>query len=134
LRKAIKIKASVLLFAWSLIFLHGIIPHTHHDPGETGCSSICHHGSQEGSNSETFSHSNLLLKNIEVGHEHNGIICHFASELIHQNDIDKVFINETGNIKLDPLTEGRQCIISTDPGRIIRVSFSLMPLRAPPVA
>ena len=133
LRKAIKIKTSVLLFAWSLIFLHGIIPHTHHDPGFSGCSHSCHHESQEDSNTAT-AFNNILLKGIDTGNDHKGIACHFASELIHQNDIDKVFIHEAGNLVLTPVNTDNQCLIMTAHGRIIRASYSLMPLRAPPVA
>ncbi|MGM0665867.1 MAG: hypothetical protein ACQETA_00970 [Bacteroidota bacterium] len=133
MRKAIKIKTSILLLAWSLIFLHGIIPHTHHDPSDTVCSHSCHHGSQEESNPDkTF--NIILLKNIDGGNDHNGIICHFASELIHQNDIDKVFINEAVNFRLAPENTDTQYLIRPAPGRIIKVSHSLMPLRAPPVA
>jgi hypothetical protein len=134
LRKAIKIKTSILLLAWSLIFLHGIIPHTHHDPGDTGCKHSCHHGSQEENNTVTALHHNILLKGIDDGNDHNGIVCHFASELIHQNDIDKVFINEAVNFRLAPEDTDPQFLIRPAPGRIIKVSHSLMPLRAPPVA
>lgn len=120
------------MLAWSLIFLHGIIPHTHHDPGDTGCKHICHHDSQEESSTDT-AFNNILLKSIDTGNNHNGIVCHFASELIHQNDIDKVFIHEAGNLVLTPENTDTQCLIMPAPGRIIRASYSLMPLRAPPV-
>ncbi|MDT8401959.1 MAG: hypothetical protein RQ743_09705 [Bacteroidales bacterium] len=134
MRKAIKIKTSLMLLAWSVIFLHGIIPHNHLEQRDAGCSHICHQGTQEKDDSEIAIQSNLLLRNIVYDNEQNEMICHFASELIHQNDIDKVFINETGNFKLTPVLTGKQCIIRTSPGSIIKAAYSLMPLRAPPMA
>jgi len=121
------------LLAWSLIFLHGIIPHTHHDIGDAGCSQSCHHGSQEESKTGT-AFNNILLKGIDNGNDHNGFVCHFASELIHQNDIDKLFIHEAGNIVLTPEKSDSQYLILPAPGRTTMASYSLMPLRAPPVA
>jgi hypothetical protein len=43
LRKAIKIKASVLLLAWSVIFAHSVIPHNHIDENFLGCMGPLHY-------------------------------------------------------------------------------------------
>jgi hypothetical protein len=42
LRKAVKIKASVLLLAWAVIFAHTIIPHNHIDEDFQGCKETVH--------------------------------------------------------------------------------------------
>jgi len=123
-----------MLLAWSVIFLHGIIPHNHHDRRDAGCKHICHHGTQEKGDSGIGVKNNFLLKNINNDKEQNGMICHFASEVIHQNDIDPVFINEAGDFKMMPIITGNQYITTGSSGRIIKAAYSLMPLRAPPTA
>jgi hypothetical protein len=42
LRKAVKIKASVLLLAWAVIFAHSIIPHNHIDENFQGLKESLH--------------------------------------------------------------------------------------------
>jgi len=133
-RKALKFKTSLLLLAWSVIFLHGIIPHNHHDHRAAGCTHICHHTSEDRSDSEITSHYKLLIKSIPGNDKQKGLVCHFAAELMHQTDIDQVFIHEDEYHNMSPAEADNQYINAGSSCSIIKPAYSLMPLRAPPTA
>lgn len=134
MRKALKFKTSLLLLAWSVIFLHGIIPHNHHDHRDPHCTHICHRTSEDRSDSENTLNKNPLIKSILAHEEQNELVCHFAAELMHLTDIDQVFIHEDGFHNMSPAAAVNQYLDTGPSGSIIKPAYSLMPLRAPPAA
>lgn len=134
MRKALKFKTSLMLLAWSVIFLHGIIPHNHHDHRDARCTHIYHHTSEGRNDAENTSYDNPLIKSIPVHEEQKVLVCHFSAELIHLTDLDQVFINENGYHN-PPLAETvNQYINAGSSASILKPAYSLMPLRAPPPA
>ncbi len=94
MRKALKIKASVLCLAWLIIFMHGVIPHMHvHDlAGIESHSSDCSHGGLCSDNHDTDDSERGILST--SGHNHNEAVCHFNPNLFSQLSLDASFIFE----------------------------------------
>jgi hypothetical protein len=74
-----------LLFVWTVIFAHSIIPHHHHEK----IVSECNH-----------SHENHSSDEVGINHTHNddnSVVCHFNVEIITQFSLDNIFIVNTEN-------------------------------------
>jgi hypothetical protein len=75
LRKAIKIKASVLLLAWVVIFAHSVIPHNHIDENFQGCKEPVHN---------LFSFSHVEDRSLRLDNEHSDLkTCNLLNSFFH---------------------------------------------------
>ena len=93
MRKALRLKATTLLLSWTIIFLHGMIPHLHadhsdHNPDSNDCqhSSNSKHMHGDEKNDSTW----LLASNSQ---EHNESVCHFNPNLFSQLNLDVSFVH-----------------------------------------
>ena len=134
LRKAIKIKTVLMLLAWSVIFLHGIIPHNHNEHRDAHCHNILHHDcSDDEDNTFTGSH-HYHLASAADDYDHSSLICHFSTELVNNAGQDHTFIHQA-SLHLDSLPLiVYQYISDIKCSRINNPAHRLMPLRAPPLA
>jgi len=75
-----------LLFAWTIIFAHNVVPHHHHD-----IAVKCNH-------SHGHSHDQIGVEEFQCcDHDSNEHTCHFHVEIFTQVSIDNVFIPNTEN-------------------------------------
>ena len=84
LRKAIRIKASVLFLAWFVIFLHGVIPHNHLDNPYSDCHSILHSEGAESSRTDRALNFHTLPSGKTV--------CHYSGIIFHELSSDNLFL------------------------------------------
>ncbi|MBN2664873.1 MAG: hypothetical protein JXR67_00065 [Bacteroidales bacterium] len=120
MRKAIKIKASLIILSWLLIMAHNMIPHNHQE-------------------------SNLCLLN---GHSHTGVLlndeyhsqgddheaCRISSILYHQITQDNLFIESSSDNYSFP--ESREELITANNNHSLcsKICCGSVSLRAPPAA
>ncbi len=96
LRKAIRIKASILLLAWFVIFAHGIIPHNHLDNPCSDCHNILHTEGVENASSDRPMDYHSLPAEKTVCHYSGFIFYELSSDnLINASD-RAVIINPPG--------------------------------------
>ena len=87
-----------LFLAWTIIFVHSIIPHHHHDEDLFSDCVQCHvHG-------ETISESSCIWDHDVDSKDH---VCHFKVETFTQVSIDNIFIVNTDNILLKSVSVSR---------------------------
>jgi hypothetical protein len=126
LRKGIKIKSSVLLLAWLVIFAHGVIPHNHMQEGHEGCSDIVHNVS--------IGISDCDKAPFLEDQPDDAKVCHFSNFLFKQIEQDNFIFPSLTESKLS--TESISCSFS-DKSSNCYISvpyFGTSPLRAPPSA
>ncbi|MDZ7739972.1 MAG: hypothetical protein U5K32_13085 [Bacteroidales bacterium] len=123
-----------MLLAWSVIFLHGIIPHNHHDHRDAQCHNILHHDCSDDKDNIFDDRHHYHLASSGDDNEHSSLICHFTSELVNSAGQDHAFIHQAG-LHLDSLPIiVCQYISVIKSSRINKPALRLMPLRAPPLA
>ena len=131
MRRSLKIKTISMLLAWMIIFLHGIIPHIHHEHRSLNCHQIWHFNHVPSTMEKTNNEGIIMLS--AAGNNHSEVlICHFSTELMHETHLDYLFINEaTGSYISAPFKPGNYMHYQTT-NRIIKTVLKFMPLRAPP--
>ena len=132
MRKGLKIKALTLIAAWSIIFLHAVIPHNHESHQGASCHHIIHyaidHSDHDCENNHGFESFN------SPSEEHEMQICHFTTNLHLQDNLDQHFLMESNfnqsHLQI-PTINIKDCRVfhSDSPPE-----YSLMPLRAPPAS
>ncbi|MGM0463833.1 MAG: hypothetical protein ACQEQW_04170 [Bacteroidota bacterium] len=134
LRKSIKIKTVMMLLAWAVIFLHGIIPHKHNDHRDAHCHNIMHHDCSDEKDNPFDDRHHYHLTSAGDDYEHSSLICHFTTELVNSSGQDHAFIHQSSlHLQSLPLTIC-QYISETECIRVNNPGYRLMPLRAPPLA
>ncbi len=130
-RKAIKIKTFFMLLAWSIIFLHAVIPHNHINNHALICHLVCHNRNEglSGFSSNTGSSESYHMF-VPAGH--NDMVCHFFTHMMFNDNPDKIFTYKSSTPyisipeKKTIYNPGYWC------GREIKIALKLRPLRAPP--
>ena len=92
MRKRLKIKALTLIFSWTVIFLHGVIPHIH-DHGNLPAKSdhnLTHSCSGQHINAESGENLPLFIAGSDRNHSNEA--CHFNPNLFPNINIDNNFI------------------------------------------
>jgi hypothetical protein len=86
--KRLTINAAPVIVAWLIIFLHGAIPHDHHQEHDNGCKSLIHwcHDSE-------LAHASGIF-NKDAGSSEHHLICHFNTGPFHSLDNEIVFYTE----------------------------------------
>ena len=77
-----------LFIAWTIIFVHSIVPHHHHDEQNT---NLCSHCDVQGFSSEE------KFQIWDTEHHHTDHVCQFKIETIAHGSIDKLFIANIEN-------------------------------------
>ena len=130
MRKAIKIKALTLVAAWSIILLHGVIPHNHEDHALGICHQLVHDTSDETDHS--CEHDHDYESYTTSSDEHKTQVCHFSTNLNIHDNLDQLFITDCGASPGHGLIPGLQIILYGDTDSHCPPHYSLMPLRGPP--
>ena len=99
--------APILFLAWTIIFVHNIVPHHHHFADQ---SSECHHESHR----ESASHSTInVVSQFDCCNDHETeYTCHFHVEILTQVSIDNVFINHTENSLFSDINDLEKQLVS----------------------
>jgi hypothetical protein len=124
-RKAIKIKALMLLTAWTMIFAHSIIPHNHPAEYITGCHELLH-------------------KTAPVENDCNGLhkfknqpedikVCHISGFLFQQFNQDNYYFKYTWDNTINPVSIAQPFLHSFKQDFVSDHSVGSTSLRAPPV-
>lgn len=96
-----KIYSIPIAVAWMVIFLHGIIPHTHLDLPEKGCSVLyhcCNKSDHSGNTSVNLNISRLsVFSENEEHNRHRHFICHFSTGPFHQFEKEDLYILPAGS-------------------------------------
>lgn len=124
LRKAIKIKAFTVLFAWLVILTHSIVPHIHVQEQYGGCHDIVHDIS-----TETDEHD-FSLKDHDSGHEK---VCHFAINIFQLADLDNLFYSYDNTKLITPVVISDYLFNSNQEQFFPKPETGITSLRAPPV-
>jgi hypothetical protein len=86
-------KAVPVGVAWLIIFMHGVIPHNHHQEHASGCVEIyhcCHEGDHETENTGNTAETVTGSADSEEKH----FICHFNTAPFHPLDNDTPFFHK----------------------------------------
>lgn len=87
LRRNLKIKSSILVIAWIVIFLHGVIPHDHHEPDMGSAKTTCCSHAAEPRNND---HSDQISAESFSTESHS--VCHFNPDMLGSVDSDCIFL------------------------------------------
>ncbi len=98
-----KVILSFLFLAWTIIFLHSIVPHHHHFDLGFVEKNHCHH-EHHGTNGHYYSDSNVESEFHCCKHQDNEHACHFHVKVLTQVSIDNIFICTTENDLYNELT------------------------------
>jgi hypothetical protein len=127
LNKSVKIKTIAVLFAWTVIFIHGVIPHLHQQDHNSPCNSIIH---EINSDKNDTVHS-LMINGKPGDHEK---VCHYTGLLFQLLNYDNLLFHPEKKTYIVPviLSESHIC-------QIAYLNFSepetdTTSLRAPPVS
>jgi hypothetical protein len=126
LKKVIKIKAYIFLLAWTMMFGHGIIPHTHSLVCNTSCHKLLHKTDSNKSDHDT----ELKFRS----HPEEVNVCHINIFLYHNYSHDNLLCELNHNTYLPALN-----LTGFTYGNNINFKFSgspekIPPLRAPPAS
>ena len=126
MRKAIRIKAAILIVAWSAIFLHGVVPHNHIEGSSTGCQNFFHYTNLE---------KGLVDRTIRFGNnpsEKSG--CTWSGYIYHNVNSENllIFSEQSMLISSPEVYNSKAChssvLFITDPHK------GISSLRAPPLS
>jgi hypothetical protein len=124
LRKAIKIKALTILFAWLVVFAHSIIPHHHIGDQSGGCHGLVHDISSERSLND------FSLKGHTSEHEK---VCHFEGNLYQFVNLDNLFYSYDNKSMVDPVILSGYLFNSNKVQYLSKPETGTLSERAPPV-
>jgi len=97
MRKALKIKTSLMLLSWMVIFLHGVIPHNHNSSHKPGCHHIVHASASGHDHHSECNHTDDKIAYLSNSHaDESETICHFSAKLFQNLQIDGFFVVESG--------------------------------------
>lgn len=120
-----KIAFLPVFLAWSIIMVHSIVPHHHHDHEQEPC-----HSCEEGYTLSTSSHSLNLSDHNSNGH----FVCHFQVETFANLSLDIHFLPPS----TDELLPLREVVVGGTPVdkplRVEALYLTNNQLRAPPAA
>jgi hypothetical protein len=125
LRKAIRIKASILLLAWFVIFLHGVIPHNHLDNPYSDCHSILHSEAAENSRADRAPNFQTLPSEKTV--------CHYSGFIFSQLSSDNLIFTYDRSAFINPPEVLASNIFSVTVLFISDPNPGISALRAPPL-
>lgn len=132
MRKALRLKAITLLLSWTIIFLHGLVPHLHADhPNHDHNSNECRHSTDSNHmNADEKDNSPWLMAS--DSHDHNESVCHFNPNLFSQLNLDVSFVQAEDFEAI----EIREKVVFTRPDTEPKIKkpplLSTSALRAPP--
>jgi hypothetical protein len=86
LKRSLKIKAFLVLFAWGVVFMHGVIPHIHPNEQPGNCNSLLHDIDEKEHGNNDPDH----FRGIHTDHEK---VCHFATIMLQQQGFDDILCN-----------------------------------------
>lgn len=95
MKRAIKIKAYVMLLAWLTIFAHNVIPHNHIEDNMAICHSLVHNTPSDCNNAG--SKENYLNQPGDI------TVCHISNLLFHSFNQENFIAWTTNDINLSPL-------------------------------
>ncbi|MFN8211863.1 MAG: hypothetical protein U0T33_12980 [Bacteroidales bacterium] len=126
MRKALKIKTSVLLVAWMVIFTHSIIPHSHAD------ECLADHGEAIHSISTAqVSHDNSVKISSKPAEEK---VCHLLNQVFQSfNPENSIPISE-GSISFVPAFKPGKIYVVLSNSFSSSYTVSSEPFRGPPAA
>jgi len=127
LYRRLKIKTTIVLLAWTVIFLHGVIPHKHLQERSVGCSSI-YHVINDDLQSSTDNHA------INGKHDHNEKICHFSELLYSSQNWGDLNLTPVNELKILPVFVSEQYFPDRDDRAISLYKTCSSRLRAPPLS
>ena len=122
----IKNKAVILaplLFAWTIIFAHSVIPHNHHDEPQSECNHSCDSNIQNTTNFLGHNHSS-------DSHDH----CHFNinTTLTKFVDSPNAFLHSSNYISLPVLTQIQPLQVNNNELLLKHIYFESISHRGPP--
>jgi hypothetical protein len=127
LYRSVKIKAFIVLLAWGIVFLHGVIPHIHLNEQYGCCHSLLH-------DSDTTEQDNcnvVHFKGIPTDHEK---VCHFSTIMFQQQGFEELLVNTTQRPHIVPVDKILSAIVcDQDNFRSLSETGPSL-LRAPPAA
>ncbi|MCF8223114.1 MAG: hypothetical protein K9J25_08185 [Bacteroidales bacterium] len=81
-----------MMSAWLVIFLHAVIPHNHQVNMQLGCQELCH--SHKANDDHGKDYKDNVASFLPLPDDHESNICHFSTELKHEQSFNSFFINE----------------------------------------
>ena len=124
--RSVKIKAFIVLLAWGVVFLHGVIPHIHLTEMHGQCSSLLHDSDIK---AEESSHSD----HINGGHNDNEKICHFSTIMFLQQGFDELLADTSHKPQIIPEAIILSVIACDQDDSITLAETGPSLLRAPPL-
>ena len=126
MRKALKLKALMLLMAWMMIFAHNVIPHNHPEDCVAGCHELVHGTNPDRNDTGTLP--------IYRGQSEDINVCHISNLLFQQISQDNFFFRYDIELGLDPSVFSEQLPFLYTQEFISDPVIGSTSLRAPPVA
>lgn len=126
MRRAIKIKTSILLLAWLVIFAHSIIPHNHIDDTCSPAGRM----PQGSTASIDFQSKSVQVEPQPADHK----ICHISSLLFQNFNPENLFPYFSGQIVFMPVFITGKIYIHSGNSFISPHQISSVAFRAPPSA
>jgi hypothetical protein len=127
LNRSVKIKALFLFLAWTVIFLHGVIPHSHIEDQTGICHSLYHTGI-------CSNEKGLNTAEIDGVNAHHDKVCHFSSLLFNTFGTDDIIFSHLTELIIVPLTGSEHFfLLQTDRAESLFKNCTSQ-LRAPPLS
>jgi len=126
LRKALKIKALVLLTAWMMIFAHNVVPHNHQDDCTIGCNQLVHKISPDENGFSNLYKFRSQPEEVRV--------CHISGFLFQQFSPDNSYFVDESEPGLSPSVISKDNLPPYNQVFVSEPATGSSSLRAPPVA
>jgi hypothetical protein len=127
LYRSVKIKAFIILLAWAIVFLHGVIPHIHMSEQHGLCHSLLH-------DSDLSEKGAANSDNINGSHNAHEKVCHFSTILYMQQGFEDQFANTSHKPQIIPEAIIISVIACDQDAFISLAETTPSLLRGPPVA
>lgn len=127
MHRRLKIKTTIVLLAWAVIFLHGVVPHRHMQERSGGCNSI-YHLIKDDLQSSADNHA------ISGKHDHNEKVCHFSELLFNSLNWDDLNLYPVNELKILPVFVAEQYFPDKNDRAISLYKTCSSRLRAPPLS
>lgn len=125
MKRALKIKAFLVFFAWGIVFVHGIIPHIHLGEQHGYCQNLLH-------DVDAGEHGNNGTDHFKGVHSEHEKVCHFPTTMYQQQGFDELLANTSQRPQIIPCSN-LLSLIETDQVTLLSHSDTGPSLlRAPP--
>jgi hypothetical protein len=125
LHRSIKIKALIVLFAWGIVFLHGVIPHIHINEQQGVCHSLIH-------DSDAAEQGDSDSDHLKGGHNDHEKVCHFSTTMLQQQAFDDLLAENSNKPQVIPAATILSVIFSDSENFLSGVEKGPSKLRPPP--